>query len=223
MPPYGDLSGKFQYLYQVKCKTMDIRNIIFDFGGVLLDWNPRYLYREIFDDDERMEYFLAHICTTEWNAEQDAGRTWAEAVAVLQAQHPEYADLIRLYADGWPKMLNGEFPESVALLHRLKAAGYAVYGLTNWSAETFPVALERFGFLQELDGIVVSGEEKVMKPDERIYRILLDRYGLKADESVFIDDNAPNVAAAERLGIHGILFDNADNVAAHLRKSGVRV
>ena len=124
MPPYGDLSGKFQYLYQVKCKTMDIRNIIFDFGGVLLDWNPRYLYREIFDDDERMEYFLAHICTTEWNAEQDAGRTWAEAVAVLQAQHPEYADLIRLYADGWPKMLNC----ATTAVTSVYMSGYTMFG-----------------------------------------------------------------------------------------------
>lgn len=197
---------------------MQIRNVIFDFGGVLIDWNPRYLYRKVFDNDEQMEYFLDNICTTEWNTCQDAGRPWSKAVALLQKQYPEYSELIALYSDRWPEMLGGAFPETVSLMRRVKEAGYHVFGLTNWSAEKFPVALERFDFLKELEGIVVSGEEKLIKPDERIYRVLFDRYKLLPEESVFIDDNQVNITAAERLGMHAVLFDNIESVEKRLKQ-----
>lgn len=197
---------------------MQIRNVIFDFGGVLIDWNPRYLYRKVFDNDEQMEYFLDNICTTEWNTCQDAGRPWSDAVALLQKQYPEYSELIALYSDRWPEMLGGAFPETVSLMRRVKEAGYHVFGLTNWSAEKFPVALERFDFLKELEGIVVSGEEKLIKPDERIYRVLFDRYKQLPEESVFIDDNQANITAAERLGMHAVLFDNIESVEKRLKQ-----
>lgn len=197
---------------------MQIKNVIFDFGGVLFDWNPRYLYRDVFKDDEKMEHFLANICTNEWNACQDAGRPWAEAVATLQKQYPEYSDLIRLYSDEWIKTLRGEFPETVSMLRRLKSDGYRIFGLTNWSAEKFHEIFDKFDFLREFDGIVVSGEERIVKPDLRIYRILLDRYHLKADESVFIDDVQANIDAAAQVGMHCILFDNIASVEARLSK-----
>ena len=193
-----------------------IKNIVFDFGGVLIDWNPRYLYREYFNDDRKMEDFLSGICTNEWNSEQDRGRPFDEGVKLLEERFPQYTEAIRMYRDRWGDMLGGEIPGTAALLMRLKGLGYGIYGLTNWSAETMPIAYERYGFLRLLDGVVVSGEEKVIKPDPRIYRILLDRYGLKAEESVFIDDSPANVEAARQLGFRGIVFDDAGRASAQL-------
>lgn len=194
----------------------DIKNIVFDFGGVLLDWNPRYFYNTYFEDKEEMEYFLSNVCTHEWNAEQDRGRSFDEGIRMLQEQFPPYKEAIRLFRDKWEYMLKGELPESVELLKRLKGMGYAVYGLTNWSAETIRLAYSKYGFFQLFSGIVVSGEEKVLKPDPRIYEILLERYGLKAESSVFIDDSAANVAAAQKLGFKAIHFDNIENVSKQI-------
>lgn len=194
-----------------------IKNIVFDFGGVLIDWNPRYVFRSYFNDDKEMEYFLANICTTEWNAEHDRGRLFADGVKMLQKEHPEYSEAIQLYQNGWQKMLKGPVAEGVCLLEELKAKAYPLYGLTNWSAETIHVAYEMFPFLGLLDGVVVSGEEKILKPDARLYRILLERYNLKASETVFIDDNLANVQGAEAVGITGLLYDNIANVRAKLK------
>lgn len=193
-----------------------IKNIVFDFGGVLLDWNPRYLYRTVFEDEKEMEHFLANICTNEWNVEQDRGRPFSEAVELLQARHPEYQEAIQLYSDQWEMMLKSELPESVELLRELKEQGYHIWGLTNWSAETIPVAYRKYDFFKLFDGIVVSGEEKLIKPDKRLYQVLLDRYMLDAEESVFIDDSQPNVQAARELGFKGIHFDNITNVRKQL-------
>ena len=165
-----------------------IKNIVFDFGGVLVDWNSRYYYRGYFNDDSRMEYFLANICTDEWNLENDRGRSYAEGVAQLTALHPEFREAIEMFPVHWGEMLRGEKPESVALLRSLKDEGYRLYGLTNWSAENIHVAFERFDFLSLLEGTVVSGIEKEVKPEPQIYRILLDRYSLKPEQTVFIDD-----------------------------------
>ena len=189
-----------------------IRNIVFDFGGVLIDWNPRYLYRTYFNDDREMEYFLSHVCTGEWNAEHDRGRTFDEGVRLLEERFPQYSEAIRLYRDGWESMLNGEFPGTVALLMKLKKLGYGIYGLTNWSAETFPIALSKYPVLHRFDGIVVSGQEKLIKPDPRIFGILLERYGLNAGECIFIDDSPANIETAARLGFNTVLFDNIGNV-----------
>lgn len=193
-----------------------IKNIIFDFGGVLLDWNPRYLYKSYFNNDEEMEHFLADICNGEWNIRQDAGRPFAEAVKELQAKFPEYAEAIQMYDDDWEKMLKCELPESIDLLKELKFMGYGIYGLTNWSAEKIGYAFANYSFFSLFDGIVVSGVEKVVKPDRKIYEILLERYSLKPGECVFIDDNQDNVDMAKVLGINAICFDNIGNVKEHL-------
>lgn len=193
-----------------------IKNIIFDFGGVLLDWNPRYLYKSYFNNDEEMEHFLADICNGEWNIRQDAGRPFAEAVKELQAKFPKYAEAIQMYDDDWEKMLKCELPESIDLLKELKFMGYGIYGLTNWSAEKIGYAFANYSFFSLFDGIVVSGVEKVVKPDRKIYEILLERYSLKPGECVFIDDNQDNVDMAKVLGINAIRFDNIGNVKEHL-------
>lgn len=193
-----------------------IKNIIFDFGGVLLDWNPRYLYKSYFNNDEEMEHFLADICNGEWNIKQDAGRPFAEAVKELQSKFPEYAEAIQMYDDDWEKMLKCELPESIDLLKELKSMGYGIYGLTNWSAEKIGYAFANYSFFSLFDGIVVSGVEKVVKPDRKIYEILLERYSLKPGECVFIDDNQDNVDMAKVLGINAVRFDNIGNVKEHL-------
>lgn len=196
----------------------EIKNIVFDFGGVLVDWNQRYYYRDYFNDDERMEYFLAHVCTNEWNLQNDRGRTYDETVAELAGEYPEFREAIEMFPIHWGEMLRGDKPESVALLRRLKSMGYSLYGLTNWSAENIHVAFERFDFLGLLEGTVVSGIEKAVKPEPELYRILLDRYSLRAEESVFIDDRAENVETARRMGFQGVVFDNIDNARTELSR-----
>ena len=193
-----------------------IDTIVFDFGGVLIDWNPAYVYKDLFNnDDERMNWFLSNICTSDWNLEQDRGRTLAEGTALLQEKFPEHHEHIEAFYGQWPKMLGGEISETVEILKKLKQK-YNLYGLTNWSAETFPVALERFQFLQLFDGIVVSGDEKMIKPDKQLFQLLLDRYHLTAANCIFIDDNQKNAEAAAELGFHAIHFTSADNLKEKL-------
>lgn len=194
---------------------MKIKNIIFDFGGVLVDWNPRHLYKNHFKDTDEMESFLKNICTEEWNIEQDRGRSLSEATLELQNKFPDHSASIQLFYDQWEVMLKSEIPETVALLYKLKK-NYPLYGLTNWSAETIDIAYKRFPFFKEFDGIVVSGVEKLIKPDKRIYQLLLDRYNIKAEESIFIDDNIHNVEAAREIGFHAIHFKNAAQLEADL-------
>ena len=181
--------------------------VIFDFGGVLVDWNPRYLYSKLFGDDtEGMERFLTEVTTPEWNLRQDEGRSWDEAVRVLTAEHPDHAELIAAYQHRWEETLKGPIDDSLHILRELKDAGHPLYGLTNWSNETFPIARERYDFFNWFDGIVVSGEEGTIKPDPKLYQTLLERYDIDPSRAVFIDDNKTNVEAAEALGIHGIHF-----------------
>lgn len=194
---------------------MDFKNIVFDIGGVLVDSNPRYLLKDYFNDNREMEYFLTHICTPEWNLEQDKGRSLAEGTRILQNKYPEYHALIQLFYDKYEKMLKSDIPETVALLKKLKAR-YKVYGLTNWSAETFKIAYAKFSFFKEFDGIVVSGQEKILKPDKRIYYRLLDRYNLKAENTVYIDDNLDNIRTAEEIGMVSIHFENAGKLEKEL-------
>ncbi len=198
-----------------------MKDIVFDFGGVLVDWNPRYLYRKIFSTDEEMEWFLAHVCTGAWNARQDAGRPFAQAVAELQEKYPDYAAQIADYYARWDEMLGGEIKGTHALVDELKAKGYKLYGLTNWSAESFPLAWQRYPVLQQMDGIVVSGEEKLIKPDPEIYKRLLERFALRAENCIFTDDNAANCAAAQALGFDAIVFENAEQLRAQLQQRGV--
>ncbi len=200
-----------------------IDTIIFDLGGVLVDWDPKYVYREVFNgDEEKVDWFLNTICTSDWNVEQDAGRTFKEATDFLVNKYPEYEDWIRIYYDRWEDMLLGQIDETVALLEKIKKQGsHQLYALTNWSAEAFPVALQRFDFLQHFEGIVVSGEEKTRKPFSKIYEIILDRYQLKAPSCVFIDDNLENVRGAETIGIKAIHFKNSQQLTAELNLLGV--
>ena len=194
---------------------MKIKNIVFDFGGVLVDWNPRYLYKNHFQDTDTMEWFLKNICTEAWNIEQDRGRSLSEATMELQQKFPEHSASIALFYGEWETMLQGEIPGTVVLLHQLKQK-YTLYGLTNWSAETIDIAYSRFSFFKEFEGIVVSGTEKLIKPDKRIYQLLLNRYSIKAEESIFIDDNIHNVNAAQELGFYAIHFENPAQLEAAL-------
>ena len=185
--------------------------VVFDLGGVLIDWNPRYLYRQLFDgDDAAMERFLAEVATPEWNLQQDAGRTWDEAVEALTRQHPKHAELIAAYRDRWTETLGEAIGPTVAVLAELRQAGVRLFALSNWSAETFPVARPRYPFLDWFEGIVISGEVGITKPDERVYRHLLDRFGLDAASTVFIDDSAVNVRAAQEVGMIAIRFEGGD-------------
>ncbi len=195
---------------------MAIKNVIFDFGGVLVDWNPRYLYRPYFGNDADTEYFLTNVYSEEWNADNDRGVPLAENVKRLQARHPEYAEAIALFGERWGDMLGGSIREGTALLEDVKRAGYGVYGLTNWEAETIGIAYERFGFFPLFDGIVVSGEEHVIKPEHAIYELLLNRYSLRAEECLFIDDNPRNVTAAREVGMCAVVFDRSDDAVRRM-------
>ena len=196
-----------------------INTIIFDLGAVLIDWNPRYMYRTLFSDEAEMEKFLADITTSDWNEEQDAGRSLQEGTEELVKKFPQHEELIRAFYGRWDEMLGEAFHDVVELFKQLKEKGqYKIYALTNWSAETFPVALERFEFLNWFDGIVVSGAEKMRKPTPDFYHILLDRYQVKPEEALFIDDNYRNILAAEKLGIQCIHFTSAEKLETKLHE-----
>jgi 2-haloacid dehalogenase len=198
------------------------RVVVFDLGGVLLEWNPRHLYRKLFaGDDAAMEAFLGSVCTEAWNERQDAGRSFADGVAELLPKYPQHARLIEAFGARFGEMIPGAIEDSVAVLHELKRAGVPVYALTNWSSETFPPQRQRFAFLALFDGIVVSGDEGVIKPDPRIFRILLERYGIAPGDAVFIDDVPANAAAAATLGIHGIHFRSPALLRAELATLGL--
>ena len=193
-----------------------IKNIIYDFGAVLVDWNPRYLFVPYFGDADKAEWFLTEICPYEWNAQCDAGRPIKDITEERVAEFPAWEKEIRMYFDRWVDMMGGPIPGMEALVREYKQRGYGVWGLTNWSAETFPLVRDDYPVFKLLDGYVVSGEEKLLKPDARLYRVLLDRYGLKAEECVFIDDNPNNTAGAEAVGIKGIVFQGVEQLRKQL-------
>ncbi|WP_407517558.1 HAD family hydrolase [Elizabethkingia anophelis] len=196
---------------------MIIKNIIFDFGGVLMDWNPKYLYQNVFNSEEEMDFFLDNIATLKWNAEQDRGRSFQEATEILQNQYPEFSKEIALYYSQWPVMLKGTIEENVSILRNLHGR-YQLYGLTNWSAESFPYAYKNYDFFSLFNGIVVSGEEKLIKPDERIYELLLNRYNLNASECLFIDDNYENIRTAQAMDFNTIHLLPHTNLKEELQK-----
>ena len=197
-----------------------IDTVIFDFGGVLIDWNPAYVYlKEFRGDEQKMNHCLEHICSWEWNDKQDEGCLIQEATEERVALFPEHERLIRMYYSRWKDMLGYEHTETVEVLKKLKENGkHKLLGLTNWSHETFPVALERFDFLSWFDGIIVSGAEKMKKPDSRIYQLTLDRYDVTAENAVFIDDKKENIDAAIMEGIHGIHFTSAKKLNRELER-----
>ncbi|MGH8159024.1 MAG: HAD family hydrolase [Rhodanobacter sp.] len=195
--------------------------VIFDIGGVLIDWNPRYLYRQLFDDEQVMEQFLAEVCNSPWNEQQDAGRPWDEAIRLCSAEFPQHAALIAAYRTRWDEMLRRPLHDSVAILDELRARGVRLYALTNWSQETFPLAFERYACLHAFEGIVVSGQERMIKPDPAIFHLLLSRYGVDPERAVYIDDAPRNVDAAAKLGMHALHFRDAAVLRAELVALGL--
>ena len=200
-----------------------VKNIIFDLGGVLIDWNPEYLYLEVFKGDrKKMQWFLDEICTMDWNENQDAGYPLHQATEDRIKMFPQYEEWIRMYYGSWEEMLGDSIDETVEILNKLlKKTDYRVVALTNWSAETFPVALDRFKFLQRFEGIVVSGAENTRKPFADIYQLTLNRFNFKAEESLFIDDNLKNVEAASNMGIHTIHFKNPKDLKLNLEAKAI--
>ena len=193
--------------------------VVFDLGGVLIDWNPRHLYRKLFGgDDAAMEHFLATVCTQDWNERQDAGRSFAEAAELLCAEHPDKRALIEAWGARFDEMMAGPIHGTVEILAALRDSAVPLYALSNWSAETYPVAERRFDFLGWFQGVLISGREGMKKPDPRIFQLLLERYAIAPEQAVYIDDSARNVEAAAALGIHAIHFDGHDTGPVALRR-----
>jgi len=198
-------------------RSADPTIAVFDIGGVLIDWNPRYLYRKLFaEDTAAMEEFLTTVCTPEWNLQQDAGRPWQDAIDELTARYPDKAELIAAYHLHWDEMVPGPIPGTTDLLWDLKRRGNPVYCITNFSVDKLDRARERFDVLNAFDGIVISGEVRLVKPDPAIYRRLLDDNGLKAEDTVFIDDVQKNVDGARAVGMHAVRFVDADTLRRDL-------
>ena len=203
----------------------NINAIIFDLGGVLIDWNPEYVYLDVFDGDrEKMQWFLDHICTHDWNENQDAGYPLAKATEERIALFPEHEELIRMYYGRWVDMLGEAIFDTVDILDQLVSMKkYKIVALTNWSHETFPIALERFDFLQWFEGIVVSGEEGTRKPFREIYETTLNRFNIKPEHSLFIDDSLRNIEAANALGINGVHFKGPKQLIQQLQDYGISI
>ncbi len=202
-----------------------IDSIIFDLGGVLIDWNPEYVYLDVFKGDrEKMKWFFDNICTNDWNENQDAGYPLATATEDRVSMFPEHEELIRMYYGRWEEMLGEAIDETVNILKQLiDSKQYKVVALTNWSHETFPVALKKFEFLQWFDGILVSGEEKTRKPFPEIYELTLNRFNINAENSLFIDDNLRNIEAAKSLGINAIHFKSSDLLKEQLTQYNISI
>lgn len=196
--------------------------VIFDLGGVLIDWNPRYLYRKIFKTEEEIDWFLQNVCTSDWNEQQDAGRSFEDATEELLGRFPEHEAAIRAWYGRWQETISGDLPGTVEILKTIKENnGHKIYALTNWSAQTFPWALANFDFLHWFEGIVVSGIEKTRKPFPEFYQILIDRYSVNPAKAIFIDDSHRNIVGAQALGIHGIHFQSPAQLKDELRRLGV--
>lgn len=203
----------------------EIKTIIFDLGGVLIDWNPEYVFLNEFKGDrKKMQWFFDNICTNDWNENQDAGYPLAKATEDLIEIHPEYENLIKIFYGRWVEMLGGQIDGTVSILQKLMQSNqYQVVALTNWSHETFPIALERFEFLKWFEGIVVSGDEKTRKPFKEIYDITLNRFNITPQNAIFIDDNLRNIEAATSLGIHGIHFKNPELLMQQLKEHNIHL
>jgi 2-haloacid dehalogenase len=194
---------------------------IFDLGGVVIDWNPRYLYRKLFDGNDRaMEHFLATVCTPSWNELQDGGRTFADACASLKATHPGETELIDAWFKRYDEMLAGEIPGTVEMLREMRSRGITLYALSNWSTETFPMALSRFECLKWFQGVLLSGEVRLLKPDRRIFEVFLKTFAIDPARAIYIDDRRANVEVAASFGMRGILFTDSRSLRAELMGEG---
>ena len=199
--------------------TASIKAIVFDFGGVLLQWDPHRLYRRYFDQPQQIDEFLAEINFTSWNAEQDRGRPFAEGMAELSDRFPHYAHLIHAYYDHFEDTIVGPISGSVEILRRLKQAGYPVYGLSNWSSETYAQIRPRYDFLGWFDKIVLSGEAGLIKPDPAIFKLLLQRIDHLASECLLIDDSDANIDAAKQLDFITIHFRSPEQLQSELHRT----
>lgn len=199
---------------------MAVENVVFDFGGVLIDWNPRYLYRKVFQKEEDIEYFLTTVCPMEWNISMDKGKPFKQGIEERSRLYPEYAEQIKLYDTRWEEMCGEEIHGCVDLLYRLKKH-YPLYGLTNWSAEKFALTRPKHKFFDLFDGIVISGVEKEIKPEPRLFEILIERYHLTPEKTVFTDDSAANVKTAETLGFQAVRFETPEKLERALKEKGV--
>lgn len=201
---------------------MKINAIVFDLGGVLIDWNPSYVFDKMFRDEAQKKHFFENICTPDWNEKQDAGRSLEEATEELVKKHPGWKEYIEAYYGRWEEMLGGPIEGTVDVLRQLKESGkYRIYALTNWSAELFPIALERYEFLHWFDGRVVSGEEKMRKPFREFYDVIINRFHLVPTDTLFIDDNVRNVEAAGEMGFQTIVFKSSLQLKDELIQSGI--
>ncbi|MBR0109385.1 MAG: HAD family phosphatase [Bacteroidales bacterium] len=200
---------------------MAVTTIIFDFGAVLVDWNPHRMLDKYFGSVEKADWFIKNVCTSEWNAEMDGGKPFAQGIAERSAIYPEYAADIQAYYDRWIEMIGGEIPGMREVVAELKAKGYKLYGLTNWSAETFCLVRNEFPVFGLLDGMLVSGEEHLLKPSPEIFQRLVDRFGLTPSECLFIDDNAANVEGSIAFGIPAVRFFGVDSLREDLRERGI--
>ena len=197
---------------------MNVNSIIFDLGGVLIDWNPAYVFDRLIEDEDKRRQFFAEVCTSAWNEEQDAGRSLKEATNLLVDQYPEWQQYIEAYYGRWEEMLGGPIHETVDIFRELKESGrYKLYALTNWSAELFPIALQKYDFLHWFDGRLVSGEEKTRKPFPEIYQLIVDRFNINKAEAIFIDDNLRNAEAAQAFGIPTIRFQSPEQLREELK------
>jgi 2-haloacid dehalogenase len=195
---------------------------IFDLGGVVIDWNPRYLYRKLFDGNDRaMEHFLATVCTPSWNELQDGGRTFADACASLKATHPGETELIDAWFNRYDEMLGGEIPGTIEILTEMRSRGITLYALSNWSTETFPIALSRFECLKWFQGVLLSGEVRLLKPDRRIFEVFLKTFAIDPARAIYIDDRRANVEVAASFGMYGVLFTDSHSLRAELMKEGL--
>lgn len=201
---------------------MNIETVVFDLGGVLVDWNPRYLYRKLLKSEVEIEAFLRDVCNGHWNERQDEGRPFAEGIKELSAQHPGKSDLIQAYFSRWPEMLGGPIHGTVEILKEIHGARkHGLFALSNWSSETFPFALERFDFLKLFETILLSGRERLIKPDPKFYGLLVERHGVRLEHAVFIDDVDKNVNAARSLGMHAIKFTSPEQLRSELAHMGI--
>lgn len=203
------------------CIMTEINTIVFDLGGVLIDWNPRYLYSKLFTNAEKMEWFLANVCHGDWNQQQDAGKPFGEATSELALVYPEYKAEIMAYFDRWIEMIKGPINGTVALLDAIAKKDFRLLALTNWSAETFPLVRHEYAFFDHFQEIVVSGEEKMAKPDPAFFQLLMDRHQVAPEQSLFIDDNIDNIKAANQLGFHTIRFVHPEDLGEKLKALGL--
>lgn len=188
-----------------------------------MDWDPRYLYRQIFDKEEKMEWFLREVCNHEWNVQMDSGKPFADAIEEKIVEYPQYQSEIEMYFNRWIEMIRGQIDGTVDILYQLKDKDYKLYGLTNWSDETFPLVRNTYSFFDELEGILVSGKEGLAKPDPAIYRLMMKRFKLKAEECLFIDDNIDNIESARDIGMETIHFRSPEQLKFSLEKAGIQL